>query len=61
MPAARALARTEKYGMFFLLFVLVVLPTAGSYMGVDLNFFARIISPIADNVVAMIATMTGTR
>ena len=61
MPAAQALARTEKYGMFVLLFVLVVLPTVGKYMGVDLNIFARIISPIADAVVAMIATVTGTR
>ncbi len=59
MPAARALASTEKYGMFVLIFVLVVLPSVGSYMGVDLNIPARIITPVADAVVAMIAAMTG--
>jgi len=59
MPAARALARLEKYGMFILLGVLVILPTLGSYLGVDLNFLAWIIAPLRDLLVSLIAALTG--
>src|SRR5690606_9197629 len=37
LPAARALARLENYGMFILLGAVVLLPWLGSYIGVDLN------------------------
>ena len=59
LPLARSLARTEKYGMFVLLGVLIALPWLGSVIGVDLDLFARTILPIADAVVRFIAAVTG--
>jgi Zn-dependent protease len=59
LPLARGLARTEKYGMFLLLGVLIALPWLGSKIGVNLDLFAWTILPIADAVVQMIAALTG--
>lgn len=59
LPLARGLARTEKYGIFLLLGVLIGLPWLGSTIGVDLNFFAGLILPIVDSVVNAITFLTG--
>lgn len=59
LPLARALARTEKYGILIVLGVVIGLPWLGSYVGVDLNFFARFILPIVDSVRDAIAFLTG--
>ncbi len=59
LPLARGLARTEKYGIFLLLGVLIGLPWLGSAIGVDLNFFAGFILPIVDSVVNAITFLTG--
>jgi Zn-dependent protease len=59
IPLARALARTEKYGILLLLGVLIGLPWLGSAIGVDLNIFAGFILPIVDSVVDGIAFLTG--
>ena len=59
MPLARALARTEKYGILLLLGVLIGLPWLGSAIGADLNIFAGFILPIVDSVVEGIAFLTG--
>lgn len=59
LPAARALARLEKYGMFILLGAVVALPWLGSYIGVDLNILAWTILPLKDAVVNLIAAITG--
>ncbi len=59
LPLARGLARTEKYGMFLLLGVLIALPWLGQKIGVNLDLFAWTILPIADAVVHMIAVVTG--
>ena len=59
LPLARGLARTEKYGMFVLLGVLIALPWLGSEIGVNLDLFAWIILPITNAVVQMIAALTG--
>ena len=59
LPAARALARLENYGMFILLGAVVVLPWLGSYLGVDLNILSWTILPATDAVVNWIAAATG--
>jgi len=59
LPLARGLTRTEKYGMFLLLGVLIALPWLGQKIGVNLDLFAWTILPIADAVVHMIAVVTG--
>lgn len=59
LPAARALAGLEKYGMFILLGAVVALPWLGSAVGVDLNILAWTILPLRDAVVNLIAVVTG--
>jgi Zn-dependent protease len=59
LPLARSLARTEKYGMFILLGVLIALPWLGSAIGINLDLFTRTILPIVDAVVRFIAVVAG--
>jgi Zn-dependent protease len=59
LPAARALARLENYGMFIILGAVVILPWLGSYIGADLNILAWTILPLTDAVVNLIAAATG--
>ncbi len=59
LPLARSLARTEKYGMFVLLGVLIALPWLGSKVGVNLDIFAQTILPLVDAVVQFIAALVG--
>jgi len=59
LPAARALARLENYGMFILLGLVVALPWLGSFIGADLNILAWTILPLTDLVVNWIAAATG--
>ena len=59
LPAARALARLENYGMFILLGAVVLLPWLGSYVGADLNILAWTLLPLTDAVVNWIAAATG--
>jgi Zn-dependent protease len=59
LPAARALAGLEKYGMFILLGLVVALPWLGSTIGVNLNILAWTILPLKDTVVQWIAVLTG--
>ena len=59
LPLARRLARTEKYGIFLLLGVLIGFPWLGSTIGVELNLFADLILPIVDSVVEVITFLTG--
>lgn len=59
LPAARALARLENYGMFILLGAVVILPWLGSYLGADLNILSWTILPATEAVVNWIAAATG--
>jgi len=59
LPAARALARLENYGMFLILGVVVILPWLGSYIGADLNILAWTLLPATDAVVNWIAAAAG--
>lgn len=59
LPAARALARLENYGMFLILGAVVVLPWLGSYIGADLNILAWTLLPLTDAVVNWIAVAAG--
>jgi len=59
IPLARALASTEKYGILLVLGIVIGLPFLGSEVGVDLNIFAKLILPIVDSVVDVIAFLTG--
>lgn len=59
LPAARALARLENYGMFIILGAVVILPWLGSAIGVDLNILAWTILPLTEAVVNWIAAAAG--
>lgn len=59
LPAARALARLENYGMFIILGAVVILPWLGSKIGADLNILAWTLLPLTDAVVNLIAAATG--
>lgn len=59
LPAARALARLENYGMFLILGAVVILPWLGSYIGADLNILAWTLLPLTDAVVNWIAVVAG--
>ena len=59
LPAARALARVEKYGILLLIGLLIALPSLGSLLGKDLNLFSKIILPIVERVVDLIAVVAG--
>ena len=59
LPAARALARLENYGMFIILGAVVILPWLGSTVGADLNILAWTILPLTDAVVNWIAAAAG--
>ncbi|MGE4063540.1 MAG: site-2 protease family protein [Rhodospirillaceae bacterium] len=59
LPAARALARLENYGMFIILGAVVLLPWLGSTIGADLNILAWTLIPLTDAVVNWIAAATG--
>ncbi len=59
LPAARALARLENYGMFLILGAVVLLPWLGSYIGADLNILAWTLLPATDAVVNWIAATAG--
>lgn len=49
-PIAARFARTERYGMFVLIGLLVILPLIGQQLGVSLNPVAWILLPIVDAV-----------
>ncbi len=59
-PLAGPLARTEKYGIFIILGVVLGLPLLGPYVGIDFNIFTRFILPIVDGVMGFIGALTGT-
>ena len=59
LRAARALARVEKYGILLLIGLLIALPSLGSLLGKDLNLFSKIILPIVERVVDLIAVVAG--
>jgi len=59
LPLARRLARLERFGIFIVLGLLVLLPWLGSYVGVNLNLFAWTILPITDAIIHGIAAVAG--
>jgi Zn-dependent protease len=56
---ARALAGMEKYGILLLIGLLIALPSLGSVLGLNLNLFSKIVLPIVERVVDLIAVVTG--
>jgi Zn-dependent protease len=56
---ARQLARLEPYGMIILIGLLILLPLAGSQLGLDLNFVSDLISISTDAVIRAILRLTG--
>jgi Zn-dependent protease len=56
---ARALAGLEKYGILLLIGLLIALPSLGSALGFDLNLFGKVIGPIVERVVELIAVVAG--
>jgi Zn-dependent protease len=56
---ARALAGLEKYGILLLIGLLIALPSLGQLLGKDLNIFSKLILPIVERLVDLIAVVTG--
>jgi Zn-dependent protease len=56
---ANPLARLEPYGMMILIGLLIVLPSLGSQLGVDLSFVSHIISSATGTVIKGILLLTG--
>ncbi len=56
---AKQLARLERYGMIILIGLLILLPTLGSRLGVDLGFVSHVISKATHAVLGAILRLTG--
>ncbi len=56
---AKQLARLERYGMIILIGLLILLPTLGSRLGVDLGFVSHVISKATNAVLGAILRLTG--
>jgi len=59
IPLAQRLARLEKYGMFLLIGVLMILPLLGSAIGVPIQPFAWVVLPVVNAVITAIAFLAG--
>jgi Zn-dependent protease len=61
LPDALAipLARMERYGMFILIALLIVLPMLGRNLGVDLNIISRFLMIATSGVIDLILRVTG--
>lgn len=59
MPLAQRLARLEKYGMFLLIGILMILPLIGMAIGVSIQPFAWVVLPVVDAVITVIAFLAG--
>ncbi len=53
------LARMERYGFMILILLLLILPMIGERIGMDLDLFAAVITPIRDWVIHGILVLTG--
>lgn len=53
------LARTERYGFLILILLLLILPMLGDRIGVDLDLFTAIITPIRDWMIRIILLVAG--
>ena len=56
---ANPLARLEPYGMMILIGLLIVLPLAGSQLGIDLGFVSHFISSATNVVIKVVLLLTG--
>ena len=56
---ATPLARLEPYGMMILIGLLIVLPLAGSQLGIDLGFVSHFISSATNAVIKVVLLLTG--
>jgi Zn-dependent protease len=56
---ALPLARLEPYGMIVLIVALLVLPTLGAQMGVDLNILPHLITGPVEAIIRAIVRLTG--
>lgn len=56
---ANPLARLEPYGMMILIGLLIVLPLAGSQLGIDLGFVSHFISSATNAVIKVVLLLTG--
>ena len=56
---ANPLTRLEPYGMMILIGLLIVLPLAGSQLGIDLGFVSHFISSATNAVIKVVLLLTG--
>lgn len=59
IPLAQRLARLEKYGMFLIIGILMILTLVGSAIGVSIQPFAWIVLPVVNAVITAIAFLAG--
>lgn len=59
MPLAQRLAKLEKYGMFLIIGILMILPLLGSLIGVPIQPFAWLVLPVVNAVITAIAFLAG--
>lgn len=59
IPLAQRLAKLEKYGMFLIIGILMILPLIGSAIGVSIQPFAWVVLPVVDAVITAIAYLAG--
>lgn len=59
MPAAVSFAQTEKYGMFFMLMLLIGLPLLGDEIGVDLDVVGRYLSHAVKGMLSFFVKLFG--
>lgn len=59
MPLAIALQRTERYGFFVLIALVVLLPLVGNELGMNLNIVWLVLEPLVDWLAELILRVTG--
>ena len=56
---SRPLASLERYGFMILIGLMFLLPAAGRQIGIDLNLFSAIVSPMFDFLYGLVVRITG--
>ena len=58
-PLAIGLARLEPYGMLILLGILIILPLAGSQLGLNLDVVSGLVRAMTDSIIRLLLILTG--
>jgi Zn-dependent protease len=58
-PLAIGLARLEPFGMLILLGILIILPLAGSQLGLNLDVVSGLVRAMTDSIIQLVLILTG--